>query len=44
MPAGVFLDVVDPWVNWDWLSTHIPLVFAAVQEHVDVHRNDAPVA
>ena len=34
MPAGVFLEVVDPWVNWDWLSTHTPLVFAAVQEHV----------
>jgi osmoprotectant transport system permease protein len=34
MPTGVFLDVVDPWVNWDWLSTHIPLVLAALQEHV----------
>jgi osmoprotectant transport system permease protein len=33
MPAGVFLDVVDPWVNWDWLSTHIPLILAALQEH-----------
>jgi len=34
MVAGVFLDVVDPWVNWDWLSKHIPLILAAVQEHV----------
>ena len=25
---------VDPWINWDWLSTHIPYVLAAVQEHV----------
>jgi osmoprotectant transport system permease protein len=34
MPAGEFLDVVDPWINWDWLSTHVPLVLAALQEHV----------
>jgi len=34
MPKGLFLDVVDPWINWDWLSTHIPYVLAAVQEHV----------
>jgi osmoprotectant transport system permease protein len=34
MPAGVFLDVVDPWVNWDWLSKHVPLVLAALQDHV----------
>lgn len=34
MRAGLFLDVVDPWVNWDWLSNHIPYVLAAVQEHV----------
>jgi len=34
MPGGEFLDVVDPWVNWDWLSNHIPLIVAALQEHV----------
>jgi osmoprotectant transport system permease protein len=34
MPTGVFLDIVDPWINWDWLSTHIPAVLAALQEHV----------
>jgi osmoprotectant transport system permease protein len=36
MLAGLFLDatVVDPWVNWAWLSTHVPLVLAALQEHV----------
>jgi osmoprotectant transport system permease protein len=34
MPNGLFLDVVDPWVNWDWLSNHVPYVLAAVQEHV----------
>jgi osmoprotectant transport system permease protein len=34
MGRRVFLDVVDPWINWDWLSTHIPYVLAAVREHV----------
>ncbi|MDQ6720845.1 MAG: ABC transporter permease [Candidatus Dormibacteraeota bacterium] len=30
---GLFLSV-DPWVNWTWLSTHVPLFMAALQEHV----------
>jgi osmoprotectant transport system permease protein len=34
MPAGLFLVVEDPWVNWDWLSTHIQLVLDALQQHV----------
>jgi len=34
MQAGLFLDIVDPWINWTWLSTHIPYVLAAVQEHL----------
>ena len=29
-----FLDVVDPWINWDWLSTHVPLFLTALQDHV----------
>jgi osmoprotectant transport system permease protein len=33
MPSGVFL-VVDPWINWQWLSTHVPLFLAALQEHL----------
>ena len=24
----------DPWINWGWLSTHIPLVLDALQQHV----------
>jgi osmoprotectant transport system permease protein len=24
----------DPWINWDWLSSHIPFVLAALQQHV----------
>jgi osmoprotectant transport system permease protein len=34
MTHGLFLDVVDPWINWDWLSTHIPLFLSALQDHV----------
>ena len=36
MASRVLLDAlpVDPWINWDWLSTHIPYVLAAVQQHV----------
>jgi osmoprotectant transport system permease protein len=33
VPAGL-LDIVDPWINWDWLSTHGPLFLDAVQQHV----------
>src|SRR5712692_5108096 len=34
MPAGPFLDIVDPWVNWDWLSNHVPLFMDALQQHI----------
>lgn len=34
MGRGLFLDVVDPWINWDWLSTHVPLILSALQDHV----------
>src|SRR5207302_3331796 len=34
MPGHLFLDYVDPWINWDWLSTHVPVFLAALQEHV----------
>jgi osmoprotectant transport system permease protein len=34
MPSRLFLDIVDPWINWSWLSTHVPTVSAAVQQHV----------
>jgi osmoprotectant transport system permease protein len=29
-----FLDIVDPWINWNWLSTHVPLFLQALQDHV----------
>jgi osmoprotectant transport system permease protein len=34
MVGRLFLDYVDPWVNWDWLSRHVPLVTAALWEHI----------
>jgi osmoprotectant transport system permease protein len=34
MARRVFLDYVDPWVNWDWLSTHVPYVLAALEQHI----------
>jgi osmoprotectant transport system permease protein len=36
MSGRVFLDYVDPWINWDWLSSHISLVLAALGEHVQL--------
>ncbi len=34
MPARLFLDTVDPWINWEWLSTHIPYLWAALEQHI----------
>ncbi|MGH7764389.1 MAG: ABC transporter permease [Candidatus Dormibacteraceae bacterium] len=34
MATRPFLDIVDPWINWSWLSTHVPYVLAAVQQHL----------
>ncbi len=34
MPACLFLDIVDPWVNWDWLTSHVPLFMDALQQHI----------
>ncbi|TAN31561.1 ABC transporter permease [bacterium] len=34
MPMGPFLEVVDPWINWDWLGTHVPLFLDALQQHI----------
>ncbi len=34
MPTRLFLDVTDPLINWDWLSTHVPTVLAALEQHL----------
>jgi osmoprotectant transport system permease protein len=36
MPTGLFLDYVDPWINWDWLSRHVPVVTSAIVQHVEL--------
>src|SRR2546427_458304 len=30
MPARLFLAVDQPWVDWGWLSTHVPYVWDGV--------------
>jgi len=35
MSTRLFL-TEDPWINWDWLSAHIPLVLAALEEHAQL--------
>ena len=34
MAAAPFLDVVDPWINWDWVSSHVPYIWDALQQHI----------
>ena len=36
MASRVLLDIVDPWINWDWLSTHVPYVLGALKDHVQL--------
>ena len=35
MTAQVFLDAQDPWINREWVSTHVPTILAATQQHVE---------
>ncbi len=36
MPGRLFLAFDDPWVDWTWLSTHIPYVTDAIVQHVEL--------
>ena len=36
MPAGLFLEYVDPWVNWDWLSRHVAVVTGSLIQHIEL--------
>ena len=36
MPARLFLQADQPWVDWGWLSTHVPYVWAAVEQHLEL--------
>ncbi len=35
MAAGAFLDA-EPWVDWSWVSTHIPTVLGDLGQHVEL--------
>jgi osmoprotectant transport system permease protein len=32
----VLLDASDPWLRWDWLSLHLPDIWADLVEHVEL--------
>jgi len=36
MNTRLFLAFDQPWVDWGWLSTHVPYVWAAVVQHVEL--------
>jgi len=36
MTGRVLLDYVDPWINWPWLFKHVPLVMAALGQHLEL--------
>ena len=36
MAGRLFLDIIDPWINWDWLSNHVPLVFTSLVAHAEL--------
>ena len=36
MTSGLFLDYVDPWVNWTWLSSHVKLFVDALVAHLEL--------
>ena len=36
MASGLFLDYVDPWVNWTWLSSHVKLFVDALVAHLEL--------
>lgn len=36
MAAGLFLDDTDPWINWDWLSSHVALVSTSLLAHLEL--------
>jgi len=34
MPNGLFLDYVDPWINWAWLVSHVAVFSDALLQHI----------
>jgi osmoprotectant transport system permease protein len=36
MHGRLFLDYVDPWINWTWLESHVPLFTRMLTAHVEL--------
>jgi osmoprotectant transport system permease protein len=36
MSARLFLQADQPWLDWGWLSTHVPYVWAAVEQQLEL--------
>ena len=36
MAGRLFLDIVDPWINWDWVFSHIPLITTSLLAHLEL--------
>jgi len=34
MQGGLFLDYVDPWINWTWLGSHVAVFSDAFLQHI----------
>jgi osmoprotectant transport system permease protein len=34
MGGRIFLDYYDPWINWTWLTSHVPVFADALQQHL----------
>ena len=36
MPGQLFLYATDPWVNWDWVLNHVPLITTSLLAHLEL--------
>ncbi|HYM49722.1 MAG TPA: ABC transporter permease [Candidatus Limnocylindrales bacterium] len=36
LAAGVLADATDPWIRWDWVFRHIPVIGGALVQHVQL--------
>ncbi len=36
LPTGVVGAAQDPWIRWDWISAHIPVIRDALVQHVEL--------
>src|SRR5438046_9739403 len=36
LATGVLGAADDPWIRWDWISGHVPVIRAALAQHVEL--------